>query len=51
MGLTTILWDLTGSAKSKIAATKPKVTISQLVDKLATKFLPLHLCVKGPAFK
>jgi len=38
-----MLRDLTGSAKSKMAATKPEVTISQFVDKLATKFQWLHL--------
>ena len=46
-----MLCDLTGSAKFKMAATKPEVTISQLPDKLATKFKRLHPYFKGPAFK
>ena len=37
IGLTTTLLDLTGSAKSKVAATEPEVTIAQLVDKQASK--------------
>ena len=38
MRLLRTLRDLTGGAKSKMATTTPEVTISQLVDKLATKF-------------
>ena len=51
MRLLRMLRDLTGSAKVKMAATKPKVTISQLVKKLATKFHWLRLCIKIPALK
>ena len=43
MILLRMLRDLTGSAKSKMAARKSEVTISQLVDKLATKFTWLPL--------
>ena len=50
MRLLRMLRDLTGSAKSKMVATKPEVTTSQLVDKLAKKFQRLHLCFNGPAF-
>ena len=49
--LVRMLRDLTGSAKSKMAATKPEVTTYELVDKLATKFQRFHLCFKGSAFK
>ena len=51
MRLLRMLRDLTGSAKSKMAAIKPEVMISQLVDELATKFQRLHPSSKGPAFK
>ena len=51
MRLLRMLQNLTGSAKIKMAATIPEVTISQLVDKLATKFQRLHQCSNGPAFK
>ena len=37
-----MLSDSTGSAKSTVVATKLEVTISQLADKLATKFQRLH---------
>ena len=42
--------DLTSSVKSKMAATRCEVMISQFVE-LATKFRRLHQCFKGPAFK
>ena len=51
MRLLRMLHDLNGKAKSKMGATKPEVTISQFVDKLATKFQRLHPYFKDPAFK
>jgi len=35
MALLTILTDVTGSRKSKMAASKPEVLIAQLLDKIA----------------
>src|SRR5664279_746688 len=38
MGLVGILCDQTGSGKSNMAASKPDILISQLLDKIETKF-------------
>jgi hypothetical protein len=46
-----MLCDLTGSEKSNMAASKPEVPISQLVDKIGTKFQRVCLCFRGPAFR
>ena len=37
MGLSGMLYDLTGSGKSNMAASIPEVPISKLVDKIETK--------------
>src|SRR5664279_4142772 len=46
-----ILWDATGRWNSKIAAAKPEVPISLLVDKIETKFqwLPPIFEVQQPS--
>jgi hypothetical protein len=44
-----MLLGVTGSRKSKMAATKQEVLISRLVDKIATKFQRLHPCFRGLA--
>src|SRR5664279_4285390 len=47
-----LLWILpvvAGSGKSKMAAFKPDILISQLQDKIATKFQRLTLHFQGPA--
>jgi len=54
MELVKIPYDQTGktlSGKSKMAATKLEVRVSQLVHKMATKFQVLNLCFGGPAIQ
>jgi len=41
----------TGSGKSNMAAFKPEILISQLLDEIETKFRRLHLHFCGPAFE
>src|SRR5208282_1359077 len=43
-----ILSDVTGSKKFKMAADKPEVLISRLLDKIASKFQRQSLCFRGP---
>jgi len=49
MGLSKMLYDQTGSAKSNMAAFKPDVPISKLVDKMGTKVQRQCICFRGPA--
>ena len=46
----TLLWitpGLIGNMKSRIAADEPEVVITQLVEKIATRFQRLYLCCRG----
>ena len=43
-----MLIEVTGNAKSKMAAAKPEVLISQLLYQIATKFQRLHPHFWGP---
>ena len=47
-GLRRILCNQTGSGNYKMAASKPEVLISQLVDKIQTKSQRLNLHFRGP---
>src|SRR5664279_4511844 len=49
MGLVRILREQTRSRKSNITASKPDILISQLLDKIETKFQMLTLHFRGPA--
>jgi hypothetical protein len=49
MELSSTLRDQTGSQKSNMAAAKPEVLISQVLDKVDTKFQMLHPHFRGPA--
>jgi len=49
MGLLKMLYDQTGSEKSNMAAFKPEVPISKLVDKIGMKIQRLYICFRGPA--
>jgi len=40
--------DATGSGKSKMAASKLQICLSQFVNKIATKFQRQYLCFCGP---
>ena len=63
MGIVRILsdqnrkWDVqygglqTGSKKSKMAVSKPEISISQLPDEIETKFQRLNLHFRGPAIE
>ena len=42
-----ILCDASGSQKSKMAARKPEILISQLVYNIAEKFQRRHQCFRG----
>ena len=44
MGIVTLLYDLTGSSKLKMAAFKLVILIHQLVDQIETKFRRLCEC-------
>ena len=46
-----VIYDLTGNRKSKTAASKLQIRISQLVHKITTKFKRLYLCFLGPAIQ
>ena len=43
--------DATGSGKSKLAACKLEIRITQRVHKLTTKFQRRYLCFRGPAIQ
>jgi hypothetical protein len=49
MELVGILSDKTGSGKSKMAAAKPELHISQPLDEIETKFQRLNLHLRGQA--
>jgi len=49
VGLSRMLHDLTGSGKSKMTSIEQEGPISQLVDKIGTKFQRLYLCFQGLA--
>ena len=51
MALFRIRSDVIGSRKSKMAAVKPEVLISQLVDKIATPFQQLTPHFRGPGIQ
>jgi len=42
-----MLYNLTGSKKSNMAAFKPEVPISKLVNKIGTKVQRLYTCFRG----
>ena len=45
------LSDQTGCGKSKMAATKPEIPLSQLPGEIETKFRRLNLHFRGPAIE
>jgi signal transduction histidine kinase len=47
MRLLRMISDITGGAKSKMAAIMLEVTTAQLVEKLTRKFQRPHLCFKN----
>jgi len=49
MNLLKIWLDSTRSVKSNMAASKTKVPLSELVDKIETKVQRLYICIRGPA--
>jgi len=49
MGLTKMLYNQTGSEKSNMAAFKPEVPISKLVDKIGMKVQRLCIYFQGSA--
>ena len=51
MGLLRVLADQTGCGKSKMAATKPEIPISQLPGEIETKLQRLNLLIRGPAIE
>jgi len=49
MKLVILLYDQTGSGKSKMMASKPEIPMSLLPGEIETKFQRLYSCIQGQA--